>query len=60
MLPLFVGEYYPLQGMEETVRQKLVDDHFLFVSGDKVRVKFEVKLFLTFLFYTVYLPGFKQ
>ena len=22
--------------MEEAVRQKLVDDHFLFVSGDKV------------------------
>merc|ERR1719348_1867541 len=29
------GEYYPLTGMEEAVRQKLVDDHFLFVSGDK-------------------------
>jgi len=29
------GSYYPLQGMEETVRQQLVDDHFLFVSGDK-------------------------
>jgi len=29
------GEYYPLTGMEETVRQQLVDDHFLFVSGDK-------------------------
>jgi protein-arginine kinase len=29
------GTYYPLLGMEETVRQKLVDDHFLFVSGDK-------------------------
>merc|ERR1711962_874211 len=29
------GTYYPLQGMEEEVRQKLVDDHFLFVSGDK-------------------------
>merc|ERR1711951_212004 len=29
------GTYYPLQGMEEEVRQKLVGDHFLFVSGDK-------------------------
>merc|ERR1712184_3254 len=29
------GEYYPLTGMEEAVRQQLVDDHFLFVSGDK-------------------------
>ena len=29
------GEYYPLTGMEESVRQKLVDDHFLFMSGDK-------------------------
>merc|ERR1712241_725746 len=29
------GTYFPLQGVEEEVRQKLVDDHFLFVSGDK-------------------------
>merc|ERR1711936_1177159 len=29
------GTYYPLTGMDEAVRQKLVDDHFLFVSGDK-------------------------
>merc|ERR1711872_507158 len=29
------GTYYPLTGMEETVRQQLVDDHFLFMSGDK-------------------------
>ncbi len=29
------GKYYPLLGMEEKTRQKLVDDHFLFVSGDK-------------------------
>merc|ERR1712042_347997 len=29
------GKYYPLTGMDETVRQKLVDDHFLFMSGDK-------------------------
>jgi len=29
------GEYYPLTGMDEAVRQQLVDDHFLFVSGDK-------------------------
>ena len=27
------GTYYPLTGMEEKVRQQLVDDHFLFVSG---------------------------
>jgi len=29
------GNYFPLLGMEESVRQQLVDDHFLFVSGDK-------------------------
>ena len=29
------GTYYPLTGMAEIVRQQLVDDHFLFVSGDK-------------------------
>merc|ERR1719313_2690956 len=29
------GEYFPLTGMEESVRQQLVDDHFLFMSGDK-------------------------
>merc|ERR1712083_746096 len=29
------GKYYPLMGMEEKDRQQLVDDHFLFVSGDK-------------------------
>merc|ERR1712123_515608 len=29
------GQYYPLAGMNETVRQPLVDDHFLFVSGDR-------------------------
>jgi len=29
------GEYFPLTGMKEEVRQKLVDDHFLFMSGDK-------------------------
>merc|ERR1711902_143465 len=28
------GKYYPLTGMDETVRQQLVDDHFLFMSGD--------------------------
>merc|ERR1712142_302748 len=28
------GKYYPLTGMDEKVRQQLVDDHFLFVSGD--------------------------
>merc|ERR1712183_1054868 len=29
------GQYYPLTGMDEAVRQQLVDDHFLFVSGDR-------------------------
>merc|ERR1739841_232750 len=29
------GKYFPLTGMDEKVRQQLVDDHFLFVSGDK-------------------------
>jgi len=29
------GSYYPLTGMSEKVRQQLVDDHFLFISGDK-------------------------
>merc|ERR1711862_162884 len=28
------GSYYPLTGMDETTRQQLVDDHFLFMSGD--------------------------
>merc|ERR1711925_40336 len=28
------GTYFPLTGMNEQVRQQLVDDHFLFVSGD--------------------------
>merc|ERR1711962_1433072 len=28
------GTYYPLTGMDGKVRQQLVDDHFLFVSGD--------------------------
>jgi protein-arginine kinase len=29
------SSYFPLTGMDEAVRQQLVDDHFLFVSGDK-------------------------
>jgi len=29
------GNYYPLAGMDEAIRQQLVDDHFLFVSGDR-------------------------
>jgi len=29
------GQYHALLGMDETVRQKMVDDHFLFMSGDK-------------------------
>ena len=28
------GTYFPLTGMNDEVRQQLVDDHFLFVSGD--------------------------
>merc|ERR1712029_486676 len=28
------GSYFPLTGMSEEVRQQLVDDHFLFMSGD--------------------------
>eukprot|EP00092_Neocalanus_flemingeri_P005045 GFUD01005425.1.p1 GENE.GFUD01005425.1~~GFUD01005425.1.p1 ORF type:complete len:356 (+),score=77.77 GFUD01005425.1:137-1204(+) len=28
------GSYFPLTGMNEKIRQQLVDDHFLFVSGD--------------------------
>merc|ERR1719273_1999153 len=29
------GSYYPLTGMSESVKKQLVDDHFLFISGDK-------------------------
>jgi arginine kinase len=29
------GSYFPLAGMTEEVRQQLVDDHFLFKSGDR-------------------------
>jgi len=29
------GTYFPLTGMDEKFRQQLVDDHFLFVSGDR-------------------------
>merc|ERR1711889_32905 len=29
------GTYYPLTGMDEKVRQQLVDDHFLFMYGDR-------------------------
>merc|ERR1712119_188675 len=29
------GTYFPLTGMNENVRKQLVDDHFLFVSGDR-------------------------
>ena len=29
------GEYHPLTGMDEATRQQLVDDHFLFMSGDR-------------------------
>merc|ERR1719508_285379 len=28
------GTYFPLSTMQETTRKQLVDDHFLFVSGD--------------------------
>ena len=29
------GTYHPLLGMKEDVRKQMVDDHFLFMSGDK-------------------------
>ncbi len=29
------GTYYPLEGMDEVTRQKLVADHFLFKKGDR-------------------------
>lgn len=29
------GKYHPLLGMDEAVKQQLIDDHFLFISGDK-------------------------
>ena len=29
------GKYYPLQGMDEETRKKLIDDHFLFKKGDR-------------------------
>lgn len=29
------GNYYPLTGMDESTRQQLVDDHFLFKKGDR-------------------------
>ena len=40
------GTYYPLQGMDEKVRQQMVDDHFLFMSGDK-----NLKVLLSNLFF---------
>merc|ERR1712142_1177572 len=32
------GNYYPLTGMDEAVRQQLVDDHFLSLSGSTRRI----------------------
>lgn len=29
------GTYYPLTGMEKSVQQQLIDDHFLFKEGDR-------------------------
>ena len=29
------GEFYPLEGMDESTRQQLVNDHFLFKQGDR-------------------------
>ena len=29
------GNYYPLLGMDEKDRLQMIEDHFLFVSGDK-------------------------
>merc|ERR1712107_708034 len=32
------GTYHPLTGMDEKVRQQLVDDHFLFVSDPNLKI----------------------
>merc|ERR1711934_1313569 len=37
------GSYYPLTGMDEKVRQQLVDDHFLFVNGVFARLAKGIK-----------------
>ena len=29
------GKFYPLTGMEKSVQQQLIDDHFLFKEGDR-------------------------
>jgi len=29
------GSFYPIKGMDEAVRQQLIDDHFLFLQGDR-------------------------
>lgn len=29
------GNYYPLEGMSEEIRQRLIEDHFLFKAGDR-------------------------
>lgn len=29
------GKYFPLTGMDKTVQQQLIDDHFLFKEGDR-------------------------
>jgi len=29
------GQYFPLEGMQEETRRQLVEDHFLFIEGDK-------------------------
>ena len=43
------GTYYPLTGMEEKVRQQLVDDHFLFMSGDaNLKVTYLIYFFVNF------------
>merc|ERR1719410_204868 len=33
--PDLKGKYYPLKGMDEETRKKLVEDHFLFKKGDR-------------------------
>merc|ERR1712158_45210 len=35
------GNYYPLTGMDEKVRQQLVDDHFLSMSGSTKKINLE-------------------
>lgn len=31
----YKGKFYPLEGMDKEIQQKLIDDHFLFKEGDR-------------------------